>query len=442
MGDFIYSFVSIASRYKNDVTALKGMRLLADVVHSHGVPITWLVSPESARAAAQELTRWHHEHGDDVAVAPQELSITTVDTSQAYTARRDRLARLRDEVRQALPWAECLVASGHTDPDIVRMCEEIGIQGMWGLCWEQIDVDDITDRGCPWGSYYMNPNDRLRPADGRSLLSFEWTARDLLKSFHSGYASMYSTDPNDVARSGICSWEDIAYWKGLADNYIRNTRYNQHVFMVQQQESHEMEIADGWRCYTEEDIREAAIMLDGFIGYIRSRAVVKTLPEVVRLYRDSYDSTPASYMLWEDTPLPRRPNSDYNWSSCVGPFPKTFLFCDRDAQMMFVDGKVEPVCLRNYDRPWSYGEFYAEPVIPRVSLVRESKFTWRREIELYVNAPKAMPYGIVLWNDYSLYQIGNAPDLIEGKILPHELMFLRYDLKAGENRFFIELTGK
>ncbi len=442
MGDFIYSFVSIASRYRNNVTALRGMSRLANIVHPHGVPITWMVSPDSARAAADDLTRWHHEYGDDVGVAPPELSFTPVDTKPDYATRRDRLARLRDDICSVLPWARCTVASGHTDPEIVRMCGEIGIEGMWGLCWEQIDVDDITDRGCPWGSYYMHPEDRLRPADGQSLLSFEWTARDLLKSFHSGYASMYSTDPNDVARSSICSWDNIDYWKGLADNYLRNTRYNEHVFMVQQQESHEMEIADGWQCYTEEDIRETSIMLDAFIRHIKPHAVLKTLPEVVRLYRERYEVTPRSYMLWEDVTLPRRPNPDYNWSSCVGPWPKTFLYYDREAQMMFVDGQVEPACIRNYQRPWRYGEYYAEPEIPRVKLVGETRFTWRRKLEISITAPKAIPYGLALWKDYSLYQIGAAPGLLEGKILPHELMFLRYNLKEGENHFTIELLGK
>lgn len=110
--------------------------------------------------------------------------------------------------------------------------------------------------------------------------------------------------------------------------------------------------------------------------------------------------------------------------------------------MMFVDGKVEPICVRNYHRPWRYGEYYAEPEIPRVQLVRETRFTWRRELEISITASKALPYGVALWKDYSLYQIGEAPGLLEGKILPHELLFLRYNLEEGENRFCIELLGK
>ncbi len=441
MGELIYSFASIASRFHNGVTAIHGMRRLAEVMHGHGVPVTWLVSPDSARAAASDITLWHEQFGDDVAVAPPELSLEAADIAPDYPTRRDRLARYRAEIQAALPWAQCAVASGHTDPDIARMCGELGFEGLWGFCWEQIVVDNITDRGCPWGCYYIHPEDRLRPAPGRGPIAFEWTARDLLKSFHSGNPCLYSTDPNDVARGSLCAWEDIDYWKAMADNYIRNTRYNEHVFLVQQQESHETEIADGWRCYTDEDIRESLIMMDAFVRHIKPHATMTTLAQAAHLYRERYDRTPPSYMLWDDIPT-SPPNPDYVWNMCTGPWPRTFLYYDQGAQMVFIQGQVAPVCIRNYARPWAEGEYYAEPRIPRPMLVRDTRFKWRREIEISVTSPTAMPYGMALWNDYSLYQLGNAPGLVEGKILPRELLFLRYDLEAGENRFFVELTGK
>jgi hypothetical protein len=146
-------------------------------------------------------------------------------------------------------------------------------------------------------------------------------------------------------------------------------------------------------------------------------------------------------MLWDDIPT-SPPNPDYVWNMCTGPWPRTFLYYDQGAQMVFIQGQVAPVCIRNYARPWAEGEYYAEPRIPRPMLVRDTRFKWRREIEISVTSPTAMPYGMALWNDYSLYQLGNAPGLVEGKILPRELLFLRYDLEAGENRFFVELTGK
>ena len=53
-----------------------------------------------------------------------------------------------------------------------------------------------------------------------------------------------------------------------------------------------------------------------------------------------------------------------------------------------------------------------------------------------------MPYGLALWKDYALYQIAEAPGLLEGKILSGELLFLRYNLREGENVFHIRLQGK
>ncbi|HOV72363.1 MAG TPA: hypothetical protein PK967_00205 [Candidatus Hydrogenedentes bacterium] len=434
MGRLIYLFASYAARHENGATSLDGMRLLADTLHPHGVKITWIVGRESARIAADCLARWHADQGDDIAVHMPPLSGTLKDKQAQVSAEREA-------VLQALPWSNgTIAAGGHTDPEIAAVLEEAGFEGLWGFCWEQIDVDAITDRGCPWGFYYMDRAQRLRPARGRGVIAMEWTARDLLKSFHSGNPCLYSTDPNDVGRGGLCSWEDIAYWERMAENYARNTRYNDHVFLLQHQEAHEME-RTLCQCYTDEDIREASVMLDRFAAYLKGRASMMTLPEAAALYRERYNHTASSYMLWEDTPT-KPYNPDYAWSTPVGPWPKTFLYYDRGAQMMFIEGKVEPVCIRNYARPYVYGEFFAEPDIPRTRLAHDTRFGWNRDIEILVNSNRSMPYGLALWKDYSLYQIAEAPGLVEGKILPRELLFLRYELQAGENRFHVKLQGK
>ena len=436
MGELVYMFASSAARHAGGQTCLHGMRRLADALHPHGVRITWLVSPESARLAARELTAWQRGFGDDVALAlPEPLT-------GDFNAKAENLRRSKAEVREARPWAELTVlASGHTDSDIVRMAPELGFKGLWGFCWEQIEVDQITDRGSPWGLYFLDPDERLRPAPDRGVVAMEWTARDLLKSFHSGNPCLYSTDPNDVARGGLCAWEDITYWKSLADNYLRNARYNDFVFLLQHQEAHEMERSEHFRCYTEEDVREAAIMVGAFASHLRGKVRHATLGEAVSLYQESYAHTAPSYMLWDD--IPTAPyNPDYAWGTPFGPWPKTFLYYDRHAQMVFIEGKPEPISLRNYLRTWQAGSYFEEPAIPRVRLIRDNRLHWSRELELLIQAPNAMPFGIALWGDYSLYQIGDAPDLIEGKILPRELLFLRYDVDAGETRVRVRLQGK
>lgn len=434
MGQLVYMFASTAARSESGITCLDGMRLLANTLHPLGVPITWFVSAGSAAIAATTLSEWHKSHGDAVAVQIPPLS-------GSFEDKKALIASERAAIAQALPWAELTVAAGHQDPEIPALLEDLGFDGLWGFCWEQIEVDQITDRGCPWGCYFMRREQRLAPAAQRGVVAMEWTARDLLKSFHSGNPCLYSTDPNDVARGGLCSWEDIAYWKAMADNYLRNTRYNHHVFLLQHQEAHEMERSDLCQCYTAEDIREAAVLLDRFVRHIQDQATFMTLPEVARVYKDTYTQTESSYMLWEDSPTPPY-NPDYAWSTPKGPWPKTFLFHDTEAQMVFIEGKVEPVCIRNYAREWRSGEYFGEPAIPRARLVHDTRFTWSREIVIDVESPAAMPFGLALWGDYSLYQLGECPGLVEGKMMSRELLFVRHNLAAGANRLTIRLQGK
>jgi hypothetical protein len=50
-----------------------------------------------------------------------------------------------------------------------------------------------------------------------------------------------------------------------------------------------MERSERNRCYTEEDIREAAIMLDAFVRHIKPGARMMTLPEAAVLYREHFE---------------------------------------------------------------------------------------------------------------------------------------------------------
>ena len=146
MGELIHTFVATAERVQHGKTCLDGMRLLAERLHPYGVKITWLVSPESARIAQKELTAWHEKDGDEVALFTPEIEGT-------FEEKRTVLERARGEIETTLPWATVAVLGGmnHKDVDIVRLCETLGFEGLWGFCWEQIVVDDITDRGCPMG---------------------------------------------------------------------------------------------------------------------------------------------------------------------------------------------------------------------------------------------------------------------------------------------------
>ncbi|MFD1904555.1 hypothetical protein ACFSQ7_11510 [Paenibacillus rhizoplanae] len=102
---------------------------------------------------------------------------------------------------------------------------------MWGYCYEQFWWDGITHKGIPWGSWYVNSGSFKVPHSGRGqVVACEWTARDLHATYHTGSPVIYSTDPNDVLRAGLCTGENIDYWKHLFDEYLFNTDHNGQVF--------------------------------------------------------------------------------------------------------------------------------------------------------------------------------------------------------------------
>ena len=441
MSEMLFTFAATASRMEGDLTPLRGMELLAEVLHPHDVHITWLVSPATAAALRKALTRWYEQFDDDIALVPSGMT-------GSIDERTATALRAREDVQKVLPWTEANVAAGvHQDHESIQALERAGFIGIWGFCWEQIEVDQITDRGCPWGFYYVDPEVRTAPNPGeRGLVGMEWTARDLLKAFHSGNPCIYSTDVNDVSRGGICSWRDIDYLKGMFDNYRKNLRLNDLVLYQVHQEAHEMQPEFG--CYSQEDIAEASEMVDELAGYVMGRPHVRavSLPEAANEYRKRYERTAPSAMLWLDTPTGPY-NLDYSRGTPRGPWPKTFLYYDTDCQMMFIDGKFEPVCIRNYRQREALGHdamktYFQEPTIPRVRLRSHTRTPYGMDIHFTVESPVAMPFGITLWEDLGPYLVDDAPGLISHKLVSHELLFLRYDVEAGTSEIKIHCKRK
>ena len=453
MSELIFTFAAMATRTEGDLTPLAGMHRLADVLHPYGVRITWLVSPEIAERHAEQLTEWHEACGDDVAVAPAGLKRdhTGVDLG-AMSGDHDALVEAakasRDRVLKALPWTRADIAHGpHQDHAAIQALESAGFAGLWGFCWEQIEVDGITDRGIPWGFYYLDPCSRTAPnVEPGGLIGMEWTARDLLKSYHSGNPTIWSTDVNDVARGGLCSGRDVEYLTEMFDHYERNLAWNDLVVYQVHQEAHEMMPEFG--CYSEEDCREAEAMLDELAAYVTAHDSVRpmTLSDAAAEYRSRYERTPPSHMLWEDIPVGAY-NLDYARGTPRGPWPKTFLYCDDECQMMFVDGGFEPSTIRNYAlRGRETGvptqPYYAEPIVPRVRLLGHNRTPYGLDLGLEIESPRAMPMGVTMWEDFGPYLFDGGEGILGHKIISQELLFLRMNVEAGKQEFHVKFRRK
>ena len=349
-----------------------------------------------------------------------------------------------EEVRRLLPWASAN-GVGYTALDPRRAAEE-GFEWIWGYCWNQVVVDGITDRGCPWGFFYVSPKSYKcpNPEEG-GIVGLEWVARDLCNALHSGNPCIFSFDPDDVLGAGLCNANDISYWERLFDLYVANCYWNDHIFFVLHQEGHEMD----WLVFPHLCSRpltmERLKMLDKFLAHAKGRGVTfATIPEAVKVYKRLHKFTAPSFMLFDDVAPPVFSSGrGYPAVRKTGPYPRTFLYYDRECQLAFVEGKRLPVLVYDYTNqtPTTRGEPYPEER-PRVevALWRERR-TERGEVEVdtILRSDAVIPYGICIWGDLGAMEPVSVENC-EARTIGGNLIFVRLNLKKGENR--VRLTLK
>lgn len=439
----IYTFVSYASHYDADWgrgTAVEGVERTADLAHRYGIPVTWIVNRGSIPVLRERIGAWHEAYGDDVIL---QAPFFMEDSGMSKGKFRQRLIEDWALVEEAFPWVSVKVAGrGKIYNEVIEVLEELDFQGMWGYCWEQVWWDGITHKGIPWGSWYVDSERYKVPHPGKGqVVAFEWTARDLHLAYHTGSPVLYSTDPNDVLRAGLCTGEDIAYWKLLFDEYLDNTDHNPQVFFLQQQEAHEMEFGERFTVFPASHVEACADMLDRFFAYITGFDItLTTLPKAVQLYGAQNAKTAPVYMLTRDKPI--RPDvNDYTMTLGgvgLGPWPKTFFYYDSESQMAFVDGECKPRLLRNYLGQWNMQEEFAEAV-PPVFVTGYSKTAEAIVLEYAIGIWKPMPFGLAYWDDLAGWEVASCTDGVEVKLIKGELAFLRFNLTGGKTAIRLEL---
>jgi len=441
MGTLIFTFAALA--YTVDASwgkgiPTEGIERLAKVVHKHNIPVTWLMDPGSGGKMQSQINKWHQEFGDDVGMVWGHSHATPSANTNALSSH--------EAMRKLFPWSNVsLAASGLRSNELLAKVKKAGFTGLWGSCWEQTEIDRITDRGAPWGLYYCADDCYKIPARvPGGVVSVEWTARDLCKSIHSGAPTIYSSDPDDVGRTGICTGEDIEYWKGLFDNYIRNTANNTYVFFCQHQEAHEMEYGKVCREYSPADIENSEKMLDAFFSHVRSFGdLVKcvTIPEAIDIYTQHSDMTLPSIMLVDDVPC-RKPPFWYSKGMATGPWPKTLLYYDIDCQMVFIDGQLKPILIRDYihNRKADDPDYFRVAKIPEIKV----KTPWEKreftEIPLSIFSEKELPYGVAFWYDFKRFRLDHVEGAQAIGPIQDQVLLLRCNLVPGDNKILIHLN--
>jgi hypothetical protein len=444
--NLIYTFVSYATQVDaswGKGIALEGIDRTAAIAHKHGIPVTWIVNAGSAPVLAGRIRSWHDRYGDDVILQ------TPFHADESETSKARLKASLEEGWRvlqETFPWVKTkVVVRGRIYNEFLEAAEELGFQGVWGYCWEQTWWDGITHKGVPWGSWYIDGNRFKAPHPGKGkLVAAEWTARDLHATYHSGSPCVYSTDPNDVLRAGLCTGDDIAYWENLFQGYLANTAHNERVYFLQQQESHEMEYTDRFAVYPASHVEECEGMLDRFFAHITQYPItLTTLPLAIEDYHRRNEETAPSYMLTRDT-LVRPAVNEYTMTlggTASGPWPDTFHYYDRECQMAFVEGACAPDRLRNYVGKGDMGDTFEEAV-PQVFVSGYEKTDSRIRMTFEIGHWPPMPFGLVYWDDLTEYVVRSCSEGAEAKQVQDRLVFLRFQLTGAPARIELELDKR
>jgi len=446
--NLIYTFVSYASHYDTPWgkgTAVDGIDRTAAIAHKHGVPVTWIVNGGSVPVLAERIRDWHGRYGDDVIL---QSPFFVEDCGMSKEKFKSALERDWLLVEEAFPWAKTKVAArGKIYNEAIEALEELDFKGMWGYCWEQVWWDGITHKGIPWGSWYVDPSRFKAPHPGKGkIVACEWTARDLNQTFHSGSPVVYSTDPNDVLRAGLCAGDDISYWKNLFDDYLANTEHNDQVYFLQQQEAHEMECTERFAVFPAADVEACAGMLDLFFGYVTSFPVtLTTLPRAVELYHERNGATAPSYMLTRDTQVRPQVN-EYTLTlggTGGGPWPTTFQYYDRECQLAFVEGECKPRRLLSYvGKDSMRGGDFAEET-PPVFVTGYERTGDEIRLVYEIGHWRPIPYGLAYWDDgLAEYEPAPREDGAKVALIGGRLAFLRLNLTGEPRRIELVLRRK
>ncbi len=443
-GKLVYTFASLA--YTVDAKwgkgkPLIGMERMAGIAHKHGIPVTWLIDTGTGSAMKDKIDEWHNAYGDDIALY--------IESEPGDPVHAAKMKAELDSLKKLFPWSDVKpLAASHRSNEMLKEAKGLEMNSVWGSCWEQVGVDRITDRGAPWGLYYVSEDNYKIPSlKGRGLVSVEWTSRDLSKSLHTGAPTTYSSDPNDVGRSELCTGTDIGYWKGMFDNYIRNIASNQYVFFQQHQEAHEMEYGDVCRAYSPEEIDEVEKILDAFFAYVKSYGdlvELKTIPQAVQLYNDTFQETAPSVMLFDDVPVSQPVFWYGRENRATGPWPKTLLYYDKECQLAFIEGQLKPRMNRDYvhNRAVDDRNYYQAAHEPEVKLQIPWKDIKFLEVPLEISSKEEMPYGVTFWYDFNRYKVKNVEGATYVGPVENQVVLLRLNLEKGKNKVVVHLEKK
>ena len=336
------------------------MRRLAEIAHKHGIPITWGVGATSARSFAADLTEWHTSHGDEVMLMVDISSLwgsgtDSDDLSQSaehiVTMREklpDFVSSERDRVQRAIEWADPVVAgAGQKNHVLLYALAEIGFAGLWGYGW-----NDKEDEGCPFGCFF--------PSVDRHNFCGASTSRVVGLP----HTSLLPTQIPLASKETEDTDSQTQILNGAAQRrfncYAANTAWNRWLAYIQRIDP--VEVAS----LTEEQLDQ----LDAYLAYVREapETQIMSLSDVVRACQETGEQTQPTFLV-------TNPNSEGEEEASTHSDKSLFSYYDAECQLVFEEGKIEPIEVTNYISPPVSSPNGAEVNLPQIEQFRPSPLT-------------------------------------------------------------------
>jgi hypothetical protein len=195
--------------------------------------------------------------------------------------------------------------------------------------------------------------------------------------------------------------------------------------------------------YNKGTIARTADIMEGFFNEAASNTNIQvlTLPQAVNYYREQFEYTESCYMVF-DSIVPPDLNIDFYVPPAPRqkpPYPLTFFYYDRECQLIFKEGQMIPIEVRNYVQPPFESKYYTEKEIPSITSFRPAREKEKLILEFDIESTKRMPYGLAIWDDHSKFNLVSTDARIV-KWIGTYLLFIRVDLDVGLNQIEVQLT--
>lgn len=450
--NLFYSFLCSTIPHKDKPTPVEGIKLVSALAHKQDIPVTWIVNTETANEIKEIISQGYNEYKDNIIlmIDPSAIfgEIDTMPSSKAEETviLRQRLPELviseRKKAKKALSWSNIdVIGSEHKSPVLVQILEELGCKGLWNYRWENADENGVGDKGCPWSFFYASKEhyNATSPYSSK-IIAVENSSLNLNAVYYTENHHVFSANPMSLLRSRLC--EDPSYAKAILNEYAKNSQWNRFTIFIQQLNAYDM-IYSNYENYDGGTIAGLAKIIDGFFQEIASNEQILpiSIPDAISTYKGEFGRTEASCMIFDNI-IPQQ--ADINYFVPPQPkkkidYPLTFFYYDSDCQIIFREGQMTPIEVKNYIQPPFESKHYIEREIPSIAKFHPFRDRDKLVMEFEIESSKRMPYGLAIWDDHSMFSLVSTNARLV-KWIGTYLLFMKIDLDEGLNQIEVTLA--